>query len=298
MEVFITEKKKKNGLEIKPLKIKNNSKKCQIFGSEKYPIFVNIAKRNSGKTVSVSNVLKHIINENPDDIKCVIIFASTIRKDPTWIDLLEFFNKKEIPYLPMDSTFSKGETDRKCDRINELDSLLRYLKQNGNRKDKFNSLNPFNSDSEDDDGIELDPRLKNTEEDEEEDNGKYIIVIDDLPNELKNNPAIPILFKTNRHLKTMVIANSQDVIDFPPSCLSQITHANIFGRIPCAGKNSRLYNLHNKLDLELDYPIFKQLYLNTTTPREGMDKCYDFLFIDVVNNKYRKNYNTDLIVDF
>jgi hypothetical protein len=291
----VEERPKKNGVEIQPVKIKKNTKKCPIFGSERYSICFFCAKRNSGKTTALNTAIKAIVNADPNDIKCVILFAGQVRKDPTYLDLLEFLNKKGVPYLPMDSMYSRGETDKKADRINELDDLIKHLKKAGG-VDKFKELNPFNSDSEDEDdiGIELDPRLqKQEEEDEKEDEGRYIVIIDDLSAELKNNPAVTTLLKQNRHMRTSVFICSQDKTDLPPGAINQLTHACIFSKIPSVRKDSRLFQLWNDLDLELDYAIFKELYLKITTP-DDVGRCFDFLFIDAVNGKYYKNFDTEL----
>ena len=89
------EKEKINDIVVKPVKIKKPDEK-QILGSDLLPLYSNVflsARKHSGKTSVIYNIIKKCCNKESK----VIVFCSTYTKDPSWIAIQEYLDKKHIP---------------------------------------------------------------------------------------------------------------------------------------------------------------------------------------------------------
>ena len=107
-----------------------------------------------------------------------------------------------------------------------------------------------------------------------------IFVFDDLGAELRH-PAINQLLKTNRHRKCKVILSSQYLTDLQPQAIKQLDYVVLF-RSFNEEKLTRMYEL---LDLSIPQENFFALYKYATL------EPFHFLFIDVRNDLYRKDFN-------
>ena len=58
----------------------------------------------------------------------------------------------------------------------------------------------------------------------------------------------------------------------------------MFGGYP----EEKLEKLYDKLAISENFDVFQKLYKHATSEK------YNFLYIDVRNNKYRKNFNIEL----
>ena len=138
--------------------------------------------------------------------------------------------------------------------------------------DKFNVL------------ADLMDMLKN-EKKENENYPKYIIILDDLSKQLRNKHVEEIL-KVNRHHQAKVIISSQYCKDLMPASIQQIDYALLLNSF----NFDKMTRIHELLDLAIDSNKLYSLYKHATSEK------YNFLYIDVRNEEYRKNFNTKLIV--
>src|SRR5205823_3520629 len=95
------------------------------------------------------------------------------------------------------------------------------------------------------------------------------------------NPAVNILLKTNRHYKCKVILSSQYVNDLMPESLKQIDYFLLFG----GHSIDKLEKIYKDADLPINFELFLKLYENATSAK------YNFLYIDVRDVSFRKNFS-------
>ena len=141
------------------------------------------------------------------------------------------------------------------------------------RKPKEHLL--FNADSDD-------------EEEEEEKKPKkskfrspeYLIILDDLSNELKN-PALKALLKKNRHFKSKVIVSSQYLNDLEPESRKQMDYILVFKGQP----QKKLDEIYRDADVAVSPEEFYEIYKSAT------ESLYSFLYIDRGTDTFRKNFS-------
>jgi hypothetical protein len=109
-------------------------------------------------------------------------------------------------------------------------------------------------------------------------------VLDDISHELKTNKAVQQLCKMNRHIKSAVYISSQYAKDIPPMCIKQLSFVLLFRSF----SRDKLEHLYNLLDLSIDLEKFYDIY---DFCFKNLDEKYNFLWIDVRDQKFRKNFN-------
>ena len=111
----------------------------------------------------------------------------------------------------------------------------------------------------------------------------YIIIFDDLSSELKDKAA-PYFMKRNRHFKALCILSSQYLFDLAKDRRNQIDYILMFPSLPA----EKVESIQKELDLNISKKKFYEIY-EAATPEK-----YNFLFVDVRNSTYRKNFNTEI----
>jgi len=266
---------KLNNIEVKPVVLKDPPK--HILGSDMFPLLsCNIeivAPKNSGKTV----VIKNILDECADKDTHVILFVGTHNNDPTWVEIKKDLKKRKIRYSAYTSIFSDQNQ-------NIVDALIESLEEEaGDPDDEFNPedvpkmtknfLFAKMFGKEEKEVVEKKPKKKIVSPD-------YIIIFDDLSNELKN-PAIPKLMKIQRHFSSKIIISTQSYIN----CHADIRRGNLdyillFQNI----NNDVLEQIHQELSVQIPLDMFIELYHYATAEK------YHFLFYDR-NGYFRKDFN-------
>ena len=115
---------------------------------------------------------------------------------------------------------------------------------------------------------------------------EYLFILDDLSTEL-SNPAVTSLLKKNRHFLSKVIISNQYWNDLAKSARKNMDYMIIFGAQP----KDKLQEIHKELDLSLTFDEFYKLYKYATKER------FSFLYIDVVNETFRRSFDTSLIIE-
>jgi len=258
-----------NDIVVKPVKVEKIISKpikhAKLF-SEAYPNIFLCAKKKSGKTSVLATILKNAVGRDTT----VIAFVSTVDKDSVWLAIKKWLKNKGNPCHFYNSIKSEeGE--------NHLADLLKELTDQNEE------------DEEDSKEVRRPLRMKfDNEEEEEEEKQKptkylapeYIIIFDDMGGSLRV-PEVNKLLKINRHLRSMVIISSQWVTDLEPQAIKQLDYSLIFRSFD----NEKLEKLYKLLDLGLGFDRFTKLYTHATL------KPFNFLYIDVRDESYRRNFN-------
>ena len=264
--------------------------------SEPFPNILILAKKKSGKTTVIYNILDRLVDKNT----IVIFFVSTLLKDSSYKQILKNLKSKCIPYIPETSFYDDFGN-------NQLNNLITYLKKE-TPDEETRDLNPFDSEDSSEDSSEnpymgktntiLDDKVCDEHCDSCEKcfHPHILMVLDDLSAETRNDPALAKLLKTNRHLKITVIISTQEITDLKPDMLLQMQYCLAFSSIPKDSRNNKLRKLWSSLNLGISYLSFEKLYEKATAPDKPGEKSHNFLYIDVDNLAFRKNFNISITI--
>ncbi len=262
--------KKINKQIVKPVQLKT-LKKDDIRGNQLFDeLYANVficAKKKSGKSSLIWKILKECCGKNTK----IVIFSATTKKDKTYKHIIKYFTNKGNDIITYDSIMEN--------KINNLTEVCDSL------------LQEDITDSDDDEESSEDNKykyiIKTGDEEKEKKKRKeklispeIIFIFDDLSAELRN-PAVSSLLKCNRHAKSKVLISSQYANDIKPESLKQLDYCILFG----GHSDDKLEKFHKDLDLSIDLDKFIEIYKAITAER------FNFLYVDVVNELYRKNFN-------
>lgn len=264
-----------NNIKIKPLKVPQidvtKIKGCKFFESL-HPNVLLVARKNSGKTTVLYHILKNCANK----LTKVIIFCSTVFKDPSYKLITEMFDKREIKY--------ECFTEIVDGKINNIKKVIDEMnignddkkEEKEDKKSKKLDRLKFlfcDSDSEEEEKVYVPKKIA----------PKYIFIYDDISEDLRS-PEIAFLLKKNRHFGIMNIISTQSYKDITPSAWKQIDYSLLFKNID----DKAIEEIRNKLTLPTPENIFLKLYHDAT------DENYNFLYVDKNKVKYRKNFCIEL----
>ena len=280
--------KQLNDFKICKIKLPKLAQK-QIRGGEILPIYSNTficAKKNSGKTTNIYNILKKCVDKDT----ILDLFVSTIEKDRSWIQIVKYFENKGCVVNANISTIGEdGE-----DLIRQIiDTPMEFSDDDATSSEseedlKYISIDSGRFDSQIlTDDIDKEPKEKKRKKRKPKKLAqKRVIVLDDIGNELKK-PSIDQLLKINRHLKCKTILSSQYLNDLSPMARRQIDVWLLFGGL----KKNKLEQVLRDCDTRLDYGEFEQVYKFATSGK------YDFMYLDCASDSYRKNFNQGICLD-
>lgn len=258
-----------NDIRVKPVKIPKVDKE-HIRGYDMFPeLYANIylmARKKSGKTSVIHNILKKCIDKNTT----LFVFCSTHNKDNTWIEIKKSLEKRKINaefYL----SIKDGGTNILAEIINDLQhqdsesessseeecEILHFCEK---RKVYKRKPKP--------------PKMLSP---------KYLFIFDDISTELRD-PNIAHLLKTNRHYRAKVIISSQWLNDILPSSRRQIDYTLVFSGI----SEKKLEELYASSDLSVPYEQYLEMYYQATAEK------YSFFYFDT-NGEYRINFNQKFV---
>lgn len=266
--------KKINNKKVKPIKTSNDLDKRPHRGkelmNEPYPNIFLVAKKKSGK----SNVVNMLVKERACKNTKVHIFCSTAFIDDTYIDLMEWLDKKGIEYYPTTSIKDADGFDQVNDILEEDEHWINPPKEDGKEK------NP--------ELLDLDEKPeKSRKKPSKYKELRRIIIFDDLGKAMRK-PSVEILFKKNRHIRSMVLASSQSITDLHPDAIGQVDYTFAFKN----HNDEKLLELYEKLNLGLDFKDFLRLYKTVT----GDLNRFDFLYISRFE-EFRKNFDEAIILN-
>jgi hypothetical protein len=260
-----------NDFKISKIRLPERDEK-KIRGGELLPLYSNTficAKKNSGKTTVIFNILKKCVDKNT----IVDLFVSTIEKDRSWIQILEFLKKKNVRF----NAHMSSNDDNGRDLIKDIiDQPVVFSDDDESDAEESRGLMYISVDRPQENAKPVKRRSNKITQ-------KRIVILDDIGNELKK-PSIDQLLKVNRHLHSKVILSSQYLNDLSPQARRQIDVWLLFNGC----KREKLLTVMRDCDTHLEYPLFEQVYKFATSEK------YNFLYIDCHNSKFRKNFNQEL----
>jgi len=270
--------KKINEKVVRPLNVPKIDPE-RIKGYDLFPeIYCNVflcAKKKSGKTSVIAKILRECCNKETR----VICFCATHNKDPSYIAIKEMLKSRQIEAHFFDSIVDENKLDK-------LEKIIEELKQDVSEgeeekeeeeEEKKDRVCLFFEEGEN-------VKVKIKKKKPKKIAPKIIFIFDDISTELKNKN-VPRLLKTNRHFKSKVIISSQYPNDVEPGSRRQFDYWILFK----GHSDEKLEIVHQNASLSHEFKIFKSIYEYAT---EGN---YNFLYIDTNKNKYRKNFDSEII---
>ena len=252
----------------------------EILGYDYFPtLYSNIyicSKRRSGKTTLIYNILKHCVSKRTN----VVFFCSTIHRDSTYKLILEMLAKKKVNVVSYDH-FIDGKENVLNGILEELNADLEAKEEEKIKKEE-EKLNPKPK-------MELFPKDEPKERKERKAKKlapEYVFIFDDLGNDLRH-PSITQLCKVSRHYKCKLIFSSQYIHDLSNSAIKNLDYTLIFKSF----NREKLMTLYDALDLSIEFETFEKIYQDATSEQ------FHFLYVDSRENKYRKDFNKEYILN-
>lgn len=258
--------KQVNNETVTPIDIKNPDKK-DIIGYDMFPeVYSNIflvAKKKSGKSQTIYNIVKKCSDKNSK----FVIFASTVSKDPVYKHMVEWLEERGNIIITYKSI--------KDGNINNLEDVFKILHDDDSSDDEGSEDYPFK---------EIQDRHRKKKKPQKI-APEIFFIFDDLSKELQS-AWVSKLLKENRHHKSKVIISSQWLNDLRPEARKQLDVVLLFG----GHVEDKLIQIYQDLDLSIPLDKFFKIYKHATADK------YNFLYIDAVNEIYRKNFHKQYFI--
>lgn len=252
-----------------------------IRGSDLFPeIYANAflcAKKKSGKTSSIYKIIKECAGR---DTK-IIAIVSTLYKDATWKTIREYCKLKGLGF--------EGFTSINEDGVDRIDELVERLQEEAKEDEDEEAIDKRVAALEKKMRMKCPIQTNNDSDEEDEDKPKkklkyrapeYIIILDDLSNEMKSRSLVTLL-KKNRHFRAKIILSSQYLNDLLPEARKQMDYFMIYRGQP----KKKLDEIYRDADVNVDVEEFYDIYKFAT------EKEYSFLYIDSKTSEFRRNFN-------
>lgn len=255
----------------------------KLFDTLNANIFL-CAKKFSGKSCCASKIIEECGSKDT----MIMVFSTTLYKDPTFKAIRKMCKKKGFPFTGYESL--KDE-----DGMDIIDMLVENL--NERAQENFDDSSDESSDEEeiittkrrrlvsvgDDSEDEEKPKKKKRSKYKHLD---YIFLFDDIAPMLKSNSLVQLM-KTQRHYSSKILINSQAYNDILPAQRLQCDYFLIWGAFP----EHKLYELWRDAQLSIEFEDFVKLY------KEATSKPHSFLYIDARKQKFRKNFNKEIEIE-
>ncbi len=287
--------------------VDDNFKGKEICSSRFFQAFI-VARKNSGKTNALLNLIKYRTDKRKDTI---IIFSATVEKDPLYVETIKTMRNRGYRIITFTSIFDDNDENL----VEELVGMLTEVHpqsrdpfgENADEEEEVKEEKPKPKTKEEIFVAQMNANMKQQPEENEEDEDRkityneenpfdwiteddqFFIVFDDMPTEELRNRSVVNLMKKNRHLKTQIVVSSQWVKDITPSQRSQIDCWMIFG-----GQNDdNLRLILNTSGIGIEFNEFKNIYEYATKQK------YNFLLVDArtgdKNKYFRRNFDMQII---
>jgi len=282
------EKYKINSIVAKPSVVNEDDKKPKGYNifPELHGICALISKKHSGKSTLARCIAKHLIDQDSH----VWVWSSTALQDAEILNLEYYCNENGIKYTAHTSMFERRPYTYKGKTLYEKKDLLdEWITKHTVAK----SIKITDPDADIDyNNYGIPHRSLNEPEPFCDDNKtfevekdylplKNLIIIDDLPNELKHG-SIARLMRTNVHTESFVLILSHAITDMLPSSTQQFDYALIGREIPM----TKLEKIYHDFGLTIPFEAFMAMY------RDATAEPYNFFYIDKNTQSFRKNLNT------
>ena len=250
-------------------------KGAKMFEEPYANIFI-CSRKKSGKSITIFNILKQCVGRDTT----VIFFCSTLYKDAVYKNMQNMLEQNGVNFIGYTS-LKGGDVDHLQDLVDcmELKAEEECNMEDEPKTSKNDLCNKLFDDGEEEEGK---PRKKRKTKYL---SPEYIIIFDDLSDELKSKSLVTLL-KKNRHWLMKIIVSSQHYNDLLPESRKQIDYILIFRNIT----ENKLVEMHRDCNLAMSFEEFKKVYAWATKEK------YSFLYVDCINDIYRRNFNTEIEV--
>lgn len=278
--------KKLSNVAIEPIPLKKVPEN-RILGFEYLPeIYSNVlmlARKQSGKTTIVANLLKHCI----DNRTKVFFFVGTINLDASYKEIMRDLDERGVTYEKFTDIVETVQEGKKKVRVDTLQNILNKIRKPDGESKKpaeIDRLARFQLVSCSDD-LEFTVKVKKPKKVAPE----YLFVFDDISSELEKNETFQTFVKQNRHYKAKVLICTQDITDITTDARRMIDNWLILGSHP----ESKLRIIYNYINPPCEFEDFKKLYSYCTA------KPYGILHVmsNTEKNPFRLNFNTEISLD-
>lgn len=268
-----------NNVVVKPLvNTVGNIDITKVKGGKLIPTVYNCtflcAKRASGKTSTLAEILLRTSDKKTQ----FYVFCPTTKVDSSWITLIEKLESRGNVVNVFDSIM-----DGKVNLLNDIMADLSIPEDSKIKTD--DETKPL--------GIKLNfgdqEKKKKQEYKPKKIAPKHIFVFDDISGELKNTALVSLL-KKSRHFLSAVYISSQYIHDLQPQSIKQLDYFLCFRSF----SRDKLEHIYKLLDLSIGLEKFIDIYdYCFRDPNER----FSFLYIDVRNQTFRKNFNKNLVLE-
>jgi hypothetical protein len=235
---------------------------------EPFPNILLLARKKSGKTTIIYNIIKNCAGPDTE----VIIFCPTWRRDDSYKHIIKYMNKKKIEHQEFTNLYDGKE--------NILRNFLQDLAA-VKRHDDSDESEPETPDPEDLHTLAQQANQKTkSKRSPKYTTPDFIFIFDDMRAQNRDK-ALSDLITTNRHYNAMVIVSTQFATDFNPTSWANLDYALLFPKIPSV----RLPDIHEALGLgKVLLPEFLQAY------EEATDEEHNFLYIAMEPEELKRNF--------
>lgn len=278
--MFRIKEGKLNNFTVKPIVTVQGNDPTKIKGGNLIPSVYGVtllcAKRKSGKT----SVLNEILTRTSDKRTIFWLFVPTAKIDTAWIEIIKKLKEKGNQVNVFESIMDG--------KINQLDEIILSLQNPDEPEDPGEKIIPKpNSKLRfPEDAIEEEKKKKRVYKPKKV-APEHIFVFDDISHQLKHK-SVETLLKKARHFKGACYISYQYVNDLTPGSYKQAEFLLAFKSF----SRDKLEHVHKHLDLSIPIETLFDLYDHV-----HKEPGYDFLYIDVRSQLYRKNFNRKLDID-
>jgi hypothetical protein len=264
-----------NTVKVKPIPINKRNdlpvKGKELFGTINSTALL-CAKRNSGKTTLLYHIIKSIANKETT----IIFFVSTIFSDDSYDVILDYCDKKKIPY-EIFTEIKEGRQDHLAEVIQKMKEAKELMKK---EEEESSSSEEEILAFEDKNYRKVKPKKKKVQ------TPKFICILDDIGStELKSQSVIN-LFKHGRHYLCFTFVSTQYCLDVLPVQHQNCNFYLLFGGI----NEEKLKKTYDSMPLTISYPMLSELYHDATAEH------HNFLYINVTTGEIRRNFNERYLI--
>lgn len=236
----------------------------KIFGHTPYGMVLLLGSRGTGKSTVLYNLITHICQ--PKYTRLVIISSTAGIGDRTWETIIEKLGRGGV-------NFSIHNDIENIDKI--IDNLIEEARarfdEGGEGKLYKLMMNPLESEKKKSKYEVID----------------YIVVFDDCSKYIRSQKRLELLCKTLRHYNSFIFIATQSLVDLSPPLREAANFSLLFAGMG----EKRLKIFYDEKINKISQEDFEELYNTVTSVK------YNFLFIDVDNQKFRINLNEEIILN-
>ncbi len=239
-----------------------------------------LAKRRSGKTTLIYNLIKQFATKNT----IVMFYVPTFWKDDVYESIRKYLQKKKILYMDYGDIKENG--------VNNIEI---FLEENKKDKEELRETEPEES-QEDNVQVCLPCKFearkpsekKPKKEKKEEVKLEYMFIFDDMSQSLRDK-WVSVLCKNSNHYRAKIILSSQSIKDLTPQTHAQLDYCILFKGF----NDDSLDAFYERIEPNVSLEEFKNIYHRITSiTTKGMNH---FLLYDRANNIFRDNLSHQVV---